>query len=342
MIEIKRKTGSSEHVENESQIVKPLLCFGEALIDFLYSGFDSENGIEIANFRQFPGGAPANAAVAFARLGGTARFAGQVGDDPFGNFLERSLAHYGVDVRLLYKHPTASTSLAFVFLDNDGDRSFSFYRDKTADMLFSIDQVSEEWFSDGPIFHVCSNTLTSVGIAAVTEYALQQAGRANCFISFDVNLRANLWPDDDIDRPRCDAAIRCANFVKCAKEELEFLANGDEVRYIDGLLAGKTRLIVITNGGSPVLYHTRHHHGSVEVPPVGVVDTTAAGDAFTAAVLRCLCAATDIESAISDPECIESVVKFAVQCGALTVSRSGAFPALPVFDEVAEFWSDMP
>lgn len=68
--------------------MKPLLCFGEALIDFLHSGFDSENGIEIANFRQFPGGAPANAAVAFARLGGVARFAGQVGDDPFGNFLE--------------------------------------------------------------------------------------------------------------------------------------------------------------------------------------------------------------------------------------------------------------
>lgn len=322
--------------------MKPLLCFGEALIDFLHSGFDSENGIEIANFRQFPGGAPANAAVAFARLGGVARFAGQVGDDPFGNFLESSLAHYGVDIRFLYKHPTASTSLAFVFLDNDGDRCFSFYRDKTADMLFSIDQVSEEWFSDGPIFHVCSNTLTSRGIAAVTEHALEQASRANCFISFDVNLRANLWPDGNIDRPRCDAAIRYADFIKFAKEELEFLADGDEVRYIDELLAGKTRLIVITDGGYPVLYYTKHHHGSVEVPPINVVDTTAAGDAFTAAVLRCLCAATDLDRVVDDPLRVESVVNFAVQCGALTASRAGAFPALPVFAEVAEFWTDMP
>lgn len=161
----------------------------------------------------------------------------------FGNFPDSSLAHYGVDIRFLHKRPTASTALAFVFLDNDGDRSFSFYRDKTADMLFSIDQVSEEWLGDGPIFHVCGNTLTNVDIAAVTAHALQQASHANCLIGFNVNLRANLRPDGNIDRSRCDATIRSADFIKFAKEEIEILANGNEIRYIDELPAGKARLI---------------------------------------------------------------------------------------------------
>ena len=322
--------------------MKPLLCFGEALIDFLHSGFESENGIEIASFRQFPGGAPANAAVAFARLGGVSLFAGQVGDDPFGGFLEDSLRHYGVDTRFLHKHPTASTALAFVFLDRGGDRSFSFYRNATADILFSIDQVSEEWFHDSPIFHVCSNTLTSADISAVTENALMRASQANCLISFDVNLRANLWPGGNIDRSRCNAAIRSADFIKFAKEELEFLANGDDIHYIDKLLASATRLVIVTDGGGPVSYYTRKYRGSVDVPTVKVIDTTAAGDAFTAAALRCLCAASDLDKVVDDERHIDALVNFAVQCGSLTTTRAGAFPALPVFSEVAEFWTDMP
>ena len=322
--------------------MKPLLCFGEVLIDFLHSGFEAENGIQIASFRQFPGGAPANAAVAFARLGGAARFAGQVGDDPFGSFLEDSLQHYGVDTRFLHKHPTASTALAFVFLDSDGDRSFSFYRNETADMLFSIDQVSEEWFRDSPIFHICSNTLTSADIAAVTEDALMRASQANCLISFDVNLRENLWPDGNIDRSRCNAAIRSADFIKSTKEEMEFLANGDEIPYVDKLLAGNTRLVLVTDGAGPVSYYTRKYRGSVNVPPVNAIDTTAAGDAFTAAALRCLCDASDLDKVVDDGRHIQALVNFAIQCGSLAATRAGAFPALPVFSEVAEFWTDMP
>ncbi len=131
-------------------------------------------GLQLADFRQFPGGAPANVAVAVARLGGQAKFAGQVGDDPFGQFLEEALLHYGVGTTFLHKHPSAHTTLAFVFLDADGDRSFSFYRDRTADVLFSAEQVSDQWFVDHPILHVCSNTLTNQDIASVTEYVLEQ------------------------------------------------------------------------------------------------------------------------------------------------------------------------
>ena len=109
-------------------LLKPLLSFGEALIDFLQIGSSNVEEDRFAEFRQFPGGAPANVAVAFARLGGEARFAGQVGNDPFGRFLENSLAHYGVDTRFLAFHPTAKTALAFVSLGSEGDRSFSSFR----------------------------------------------------------------------------------------------------------------------------------------------------------------------------------------------------------------------
>ena len=319
----------------------PVLCFGEALIDFLHVGETNADGLMLADFRQFPGGAPANVAVAVARLGGQARFAGQVGDDQFGEFLEAALLRYGVDTRFLHKHPSAHTTLAFVFLDSNRDRSFSFYRDRTADVLFSAGQVSNEWFLDHPILHICSNTLTDADIAAVTQYVLEQAAAANCPVSFDVNLRPALWPGARVERSRCESAARFASFIKCSQEEIEFLSNGDEDRFVDACLGAKTGLLVVTDGANPVRYFTRTHRGILDTPDVDVVDTTAAGDAFTAGVLRGLSAATDLDKLFDDRSDVESLLRFAIQCGALTTTRSGAFPSLPVFDEVAEFWTDI-
>ncbi len=98
--------------------MKRVVCFGEAVIDFLNTGQLREGEMSLNSFTQFPGGAPANAAVAVAKLGGEAVFAGQVGDDPFGHFLLDALQLYGVDTSIAAVHPTARTALAFVFLDD--------------------------------------------------------------------------------------------------------------------------------------------------------------------------------------------------------------------------------
>ena len=102
-----------------------VLCFGEALIDFLNTGQKQEERLSLNAFTQYPGGAPANAAVAVAKLGGDAAFVGQVGADMFGDFLVQSLAEYGVDTSHVLQHPTLKTALAFVARDEAGERKFS-------------------------------------------------------------------------------------------------------------------------------------------------------------------------------------------------------------------------
>ena len=151
------------------------------------------------NYRQYPGGAPANAAVAVAKLGGKALFAGQVGTDSFGDFLADALSQYNVDIQFLAQHQEAKTALAFVMLNKDGDRSFSFHRHQTADVLFSAEQVKDTWFKDQPIFHFCSNTLTESAIAQTTIVAVEKAKYHQSLISFDVNLRHNLWAQGHAD-----------------------------------------------------------------------------------------------------------------------------------------------
>ena len=95
--------------------MKSVLCFGEALIDMLNSGNENQDGLRINHYLQFPGGAPANVAVALAKLGGKAYFAGQVGNDMFGGYLENSLKHYGVGTRFLSRHPSAKTAFGICF-----------------------------------------------------------------------------------------------------------------------------------------------------------------------------------------------------------------------------------
>ena len=316
-----------------------MLCFGEALIDFLHIGIEPQGPLQLPAYRQFPGGAPANAAVAVAKLGGIARFAGQVGQDAFGDFLAQALQAYGVDLSLLKRHPTAKTALAFVMLDETGDRSFSFYRDQSADVLFAPEQIGADWFAAKPILHFCSNTLTDDYIANTTAQLVQQAKAAGCLVSFDVNLRHNLWQEGAADRERVNALVWQADIVKFSRDELQYLCAGFEsaAAYLQHCLQAGCQLLLVTDGGGQIDYYAAGASARSVIPPkVQVVDTTAGGDAFIGGLLfslSCLPAAT-----LPKDSLLHACIEFATACGAVTVTRPGAFPALP---DAAEILADL-
>lgn len=317
--------------------MKSVICFGEALIDFLNTGSKATDGLSIQDYRQYPGGAPANAAVAVAKLGGQAFFAGQVGEDMFGDFLTEALQTYGVDTRFLLKHPTAKTALAFVKLDKDGDRRFSFYRDQTADVIFNQSQVDTAWFADKPIFHFCSNTLTTDEIANCTQYCVVQALQHKALVSFDVNLRHNLWPDNAVNADRVNQLVYRAQVVKFSREEVEFLAKdyADVRQYIDHCLTQGCRLLVITDGPNDIKYYTPSNTGIIHPPEVNVVDTTAGGDAFIGGLLYGLSHFDDPEEAINNHVILPILLQNAAACGGHAVTKAGAFVALPTADEAS-------
>ena len=320
--------------------MKKILCFGEALIDFLNTGNRRDGLLQVNHFTQFPGGAPANAAVAVARLGGDSAFVGQVGDDPFGHFLVDALKAHGVDTSNTWIHPTAKTALAFVFLDAHGERSFAFHRDNTADLLFGCEQLSEGWFSDQPILHFCSNTLTDAAIAEVTEQLVMVAEKSGSIISFDVNLRHNLWPDNRADADLVNQLVHQAHLIKFASEELDFLSQGDRDAYVQNCFAAGVKAVIVTDGGHTLcFFNAEGGHFEIEPPATDVVDTTGGGDAFIGAVLFGLSQQADPIGYLSDLNRTKSLISFASHCGAWAVSRPGAFPAFPVFDDVQQYWT---
>ncbi|MBA3871503.1 MAG: hypothetical protein H0X30_20350, partial [Anaerolineae bacterium] len=176
-----------------------VVCLGELLIDFVAL----EHGVgvgEASGFKKAPGGAPANVAVAVARLGHPSAFLGQVGDDPFGHYLAGVLAEDKVDVSGLRFSAEARTALAFVSLRADGERSFMFYRNPSADMLMRPEDVALDVLKGKQIFHFGSITLIKEPSRSATVKAAEAARDAGLIISYDPNLRLALWSDAEAAR----------------------------------------------------------------------------------------------------------------------------------------------
>lgn len=317
-----------------------VVCFGEALIDFL--GEASVAGAPVAYLR-YAGGAPANVAVAVARLGASAAFVGMLGQDAFGDFLLDSFQAAGVSTDYVLRTDEANTALAFVTLDDTGDRRFSFYRPPAADLLFRAEHFDPRCFAAAKVFHVCSNSLTEAGIAAATLEGVRRARAAGAMVSFDLNLRPNLWSVDVDPRARIWPVLKEADVVKLSAVELQFLAQaaGSEEAACAEIWRGRTQWLLITDGGSPIRRLTRRDEDILPAFKVHAVNTTGAGDAFVAGLLSALLHLS-VDSAglpafLADPKQVHQVLRFAAACGALAVTRHGAFEAMPSRAEVDAF-----
>jgi len=310
----------------------PVIAFGEALVDMLSSRLGDAGGPE--TFTPYAGGAPANVAVACARLGVPSRFLGMVGEDRFGRFLTDEMASHGVDVSGVVTTLEARTALAFVSRDAQGERTFDFYRPPAADLLYRLEHLPAGVFAEPAIVHLCSNSLTEAAIAETTLTLADIAQRSGSLVSVDANLRANLWPDGQVDIGRVTALLDRAQLVKLSADEVEALRGDHPVdAWISQRLAAGVRLMVITDGAKPVTVHRLDRRFEIAPPAVQAIDTTAGGDAFIGCLLAML-AEADVDAAsfadwCDDSEGLQRAVQIACRCGAHAVTRPGAYAALP-------------
>lgn len=322
-----------------------VFCFGEALIDF---HAEPRGSNAPPAFIPHAGGAPANVAVAVARLGDASAFVGMFGRDMFGDLLLHALADAGVDTRYTRRTDAANTALAFVSHDAHGERSFSFYRPPSADLLFRDGDFDPAIFAAGNIFHAGSCSMTEPASAATTLHGMTRARGAGMLASFDMNLRPALWPRGGDPAPTIWQALALADFVKLSAEELAFLAAsaGGEAAAFDRLWRGHAKLAVVTDGEHTLRWFAPDADGAHRTFPVRVVDATGAGDAFVGGCLHQLAKAGVRSEALpgfaADPARLEPMLRFAAACGALAVTRTGSFAAMPTLGEVEAFLEQQP
>jgi fructokinase len=338
-----------------------ITCLGELLVDM----FPAETGRRIAEVSAFlpvPGGAPANAAVAAARLGAQSAFIGKVGDEAFGRHLSEVLAAEGVDVRGIRFDTEARTTLAFIAKPDPDHAEFVFYRNPGADTRLRVDELDRELLRTTSVFHFGLLSLSEEPIRSAAWEAVRIAREGGALISFDVNFRPTLWRNPEEAYGQAISMLPHADLIKLNEVELEVISDSklriaelglgtekfeSEIRNPDSKVAEAVRSVlergpkvcVVTFGPSGSYVQTSD--ASEFVPPfrVKTVDALGCGDAFMAGLLWQLVASGEWSAQLT-PERLRTILRYANAVGAITAQTMGVIPALPSAVQVERFLSE--
>ena len=304
-------------------------ALGEILIDF--SPMPSCGATKI--YAQNEGGAPANVLATVAKYGGSAAFIGKVGKDMFVRFLIEKLKELNIDTSGAVIDDLHNTTLAFVSLDENGDREFSFYRKFGADTYLSEDEIRDDIIASSKIFHFGSLSLTAEPARSATDHAIRKAKENGCIISFDPNYRAPLWDSRNIAVQTITQYIKYADIMKVSAEEAVMISGEQDIEKAAQILMNYgLKILLITNGEKGVIYQCSEGIGFVSSIKVKPVDTTGAGDIFLGTFLY-----EFIKSGISLEEVmienIEQYIGMAVRTAGLSTTVKGAIPSIPEYEE---------
>lgn len=299
-----------------------VVALGELLIDFMPLGNRS--------YQANPGGAPANVLAAVANLGFKTSFLGMVGEDDFGHMLKADLDHFGIDTGGLCFTQNATTTMAFVHLDSEGDRSFTFVRKPGADMLFSSGDVDFTHIVRSKVFHFGSVSMSGETCCEATLKAAAFAQERGITVSFDPNLRPLLWPSTEYANKTIPQAFKYADIVKLTQEELEFFTGETDMQ------AGATqlhvlgaKLVFVTMGPRGCFYSSQQVCGHMPTYLLPVVDTTGAGDAFMGGVLARMLELGLPLNKLAEKDNLLKLTEFGNAVGALATTKRGGMFAMP-------------
>jgi len=311
-------------------------ALGEVLIDMTQSGADSlGNGI----FTAYPGGAPANVAVAAARLGAKSAFIGKVGNDSFGRGLAEILKKEGVGISGLYFCDEVPTTMALVSVDPGGERNFSFYRNPGADTQLTEKEAltSLEGEAFPKILHIGSLSMTTSPSREACLAAVRYAKEKGILVSYDPNYRAALWDSEEHAVEMMKVLLPYADILKVSDEEMKMLTGTEDFEEGSKALsqAGPS-LVMITLGSKGVFLRCGEYAEVIPGFKVTVADTNGAGDTFLGAMLAQI-AERNCSPVKTERELLKSMAVYANRAAALTCSRPGAIPAMPFAGELGEF-----
>ncbi len=316
--------------------MKKLFAIGEVLIDFIPE--QAGCGIsKVEGFQPKVGGAPGNVCGAYVRLGGEAAMITQLGNDPFGDKIVDEYREYGIETTYIRRTAEANTSLAFVALQENGNREFSFFRNPGADMLYQPELLQEDWFRDGFALHFCSVSLGDFPMKEAHRKAIELAKKQQMLISFDPNLRFNLWSSREALKAAVTEFIPMSDILKLSDEEVEFITGKSDIEEaLPGLFDAGVKLVIYTEGARGARAFTRKVSAAAASEKVKAVDTTGAGDGFIGAFLYCLSKVGVTSEGL--PELNEAFLQeslaFANRFCGISVQKAGAIASYPTADEM--------
>lgn len=326
------------------------MCLGEALFDLIsdQKGLPRE---KVKSWTPYAGGAPCNVATSLARLGLDVTFVSALGDDERGKKLMQLCQERGVKLHGVQLLPDKPTRDVYVVRDKDGDREFAGFglpTEQYADAYLDADKMPVNDIQAGGVLVTGTLGLAYPATAAAMRKAVAAAHAAGCLVLVDVNWRPVFWPDPQAAKPIIVEYLQGADILKFSDADLlALLGIKLSMALINpGAIAEhfpRVRGILVTAGEEGAAYYFRasnkaEHSGFVPAFKVGVVDTTGAGDAFTAGFIYKLLQAGGLEALCANPRALKEAVVFASAAGASTTMRPGAIEGQPDLQQAMDLY----
>ena len=278
-------------------------ALGELLIDFTENGI-SENGNPIMEAN--PGGAPCNVQEA------------------------------GINTDGLVTDESVNTTLAFVHTLPGGDREFSFYRNPGADMMLSESDIDYKLIQNSSIFHFGSLSMTGEICEAATKKAVETAKESGAIISFDPNLRENLWDSLDKAREKIAYGISECDILKISDNEIQwFTGEQDFDRAVEILRGryGNIKLLLLSLGKNGSRAYCGENSAFAPAAPANTIETTGAGDTFCGGIL-----AKVLKYGLRNysAEELTGILNYANSAAGIVTERRGALKVMPSPAEINE------
>lgn len=309
-------------------------ALGELLIDFTCTGTDSQG---YPAMQAHPGGAPANFLAALSKFGAKTALLGKVGTDAFGKMLIATMQKAGIETRGIVADDSVFTTLAFVTLDERGDREFSFSRKPGADTCLGFEELDLQLIDEAKVFHFGTLSLTDEPSRTATYKAVDYAKNRGKMITFDPNLRRPLWKDPEQAKEQMLWGLSRADVAKLSDEEALFLFDRDPKEAAEYILTNfDVKLVFVTCGAEGCYYQNAKASGRLpSLSNIPVADTTGAGDIFGGSAVWKILSLGKAPEELEEAE-LREIVRFACTSATLSTTKPGGISSVPEYREVLE------
>jgi len=305
-----------------------VLVYGDAFVDYIAN--DKTN----TSFTTFLGGATVNVAAGISRIGAPSSLITITGDDETSHFVRDQLNQEGVNMDYAILTPEKRVSGVYVHLTQECERIFKDYVDEAPDLQVTSEQLNEEAFKKASVFNVCSGTMFHPTALETTRKGIEMAKDKGVIIAIDANIRPLRWSSEDYCRETITSFFEDAHILKLTDEELFFLTETTSIQEgIEKLNSYLIPILLITVGADGAYAVLNGETIHVPTEKVEAVDTTGAGDAFMAGVLRYV----HFNGLPTTPVDLVKCVSFGNRLGAFAATKAGALTALPHYDEIKEW-----